>query len=270
VSPSPCRGRCAFSGASARRAVLESAKIHCSSLVPKPATWRTSRPRRDSSLDASRCGTFFTMPRNDGVSGRSTTWLISAGPGPHHPLVLFRRADGAAHQLDLDCAFHHFPVSPPPGRAFPPRPFVAQLLQRHDGGLHHVVRIVLPIDLVSTLGMPQACDHRAHRPPAITPVPSGAGFSSTCRCRICPAPGAEWWFRARAPGAGSSWPLRCPCGWPTALPWPCRRRSRPRAAGSPITTSAEKLMFLPPLTTLVTRLMATTCSFRLRLPDRCV
>ena len=37
-----------------------------------------------------------------------------------------------------------------------------------------------------------------------------------------------------------------------------------RAAGSPTTTSAEKLMFLPPLTTLVTRLMLTTCSFRFK------
>ena len=36
------------------------------------------------------------------------------------------------------------------------------------------------------------------------------------------------------------------------------------APGSPTTTSAEKLMFLPPLTTLVTRLIETTCSFRFR------
>src|SRR5713226_1296597 len=35
--------------------------------------------------------------------------------------------------------------------------------------------------------------------------------------------------------------------------WPC---------ASPTTTSAEKLRFFPPFTTLVTRLMATTCSFR--------
>src|SRR5260221_6651310 len=30
-----------------------------------------------------------------------------------------------------------------------------------------------------------------------------------------------------------------------------------------MTTSAEKLIFLPPFTTLVTRLIATTCSFKL-------
>src|SRR5579863_6545552 len=37
------------------------------------------------------------------------------------------------------------------------------------------------------------------------------------------------------------------------------------APGSPTTTSAEKLRFLPPLTTLVTRLIDTTCSLRFRL-----
>src|SRR5215467_4103647 len=36
------------------------------------------------------------------------------------------------------------------------------------------------------------------------------------------------------------------------------------SAGSPMTTSAAKDMFLPPLTTLVTRLMETTSSLRLR------
>src|SRR5262249_23081819 len=32
------------------------------------------------STTASRCGIFFTMPRNPGVSGRSTTWLIFFRP----------------------------------------------------------------------------------------------------------------------------------------------------------------------------------------------
>src|SRR6266704_1600802 len=36
------------------------------------------------------------------------------------------------------------------------------------------------------------------------------------------------------------------------------------AAGSPTTTRAEKLIFLPPLTTFVTRLIETTCSFRFK------
>src|SRR5271165_1966749 len=36
------------------------------------------------------------------------------------------------------------------------------------------------------------------------------------------------------------------------------------APGSPITTRAEKLRFLPPLTTFVTRLIETTCSLRFK------
>src|SRR5882724_11265100 len=54
-----------------------------------------------------------------------------------------------------------------------------------------------------------------------------------------------------------SMPFLMAIGTSRALPmpkpaWPCL---------SPTTTSAEKLRFLPPLTTLVTRLMATTSSF---------
>src|SRR5580704_1413530 len=46
-----------------------------------------------------------------------------------------------------------------------------------------------------------------------------------------------------------------------ALPTP---KPTTRACESPTTTRAEKLMFLPPLTTLVTRLIDTTCSFKFR------
>src|SRR5579864_3053950 len=56
-------------------------------------------------------------------------------------------------------------------------------------------------------------------------------------------------------------PLRIADGTSLALPTP---QPTTLAEGSPITTKAEKLRFLPPFTTLVTRLMATTCSFRLR------
>src|ERR1700738_3064246 len=57
--------------------------------------------------------------------------------------------------------------------------------------------------------------------------------------------------------------LRIACGTSLALPetWPTTA-----ADGSPTTTNAANDMFLPPLTTLVTRLMATTWSFRLKLP----
>src|SRR5260370_9121606 len=61
-------------------------------------------------------------------------------------------------------------------------------------------------------------------------------------------------------------PFLMAMGTSRALPipnpaWPC---------WSPTTTSAEKLRFLPPLTTLVTRLMATTSSFKFAmLTSRC-
>src|SRR3954453_15661513 len=50
-------------------------------------------------------------------------------------------------------------------------------------------------------------------------------------------------------------------GTSLALPTP---KPTTRACASPTTTRAEKLMFLRPLTTLVTRLIATTFSFRFR------
>src|SRR4051794_11483056 len=57
----------------------------------------------------------------------------------------------------------------------------------------------------------------------------------------------------------ASMPLRIADGTSFALPTP---KPTTRAEESPTTTSAEKLIFLPPLTTLVTRLIATTFSFR--------
>src|SRR6266567_8825091 len=59
----------------------------------------------------------------------------------------------------------------------------------------------------------------------------------------------------------ASMPLRIADGTSLALPTP---NPTTRADESPTTTRAEKLMFLPPLTTLVTRLIATTFSFRFR------
>src|SRR2546422_34669 len=55
----------------------------------------------------------------------------------------------------------------------------------------------------------------------------------------------------------ASMPLRIAMGTSRAFPAPCP--TCPPA--SPTTTSAEKLMFLPPFTTLVTRLIDTTWSF---------
>src|SRR5581483_514746 len=58
-------------------------------------------------------------------------------------------------------------------------------------------------------------------------------------------------------------PFLIAAGTSLALPVP---NPTIRAPGSPTTTRAEKLRFLPPLTTLVTRLMETTCSLRFSPP----
>src|SRR6185312_4754327 len=119
-----------------------------------------------------------------------------------------------------------------------------------------------PIDLVSTFWMPADSTTARTAPPAMMPVPSGAGWSSTCPAPKRPRTGCGTvvpfsgtrisdFFAASIPfliAEGTSFALPTPK--PTT-PWP-----------SPTTTSALKLRFLPPLTTLVTRLMLTTVSFR--------
>src|SRR5580704_13647880 len=62
----------------------------------------------------------------------------------------------------------------------------------------------------------------------------------------------------------ASMPFLIAAGTSLALPVP---KPTILAPGSPTTTSAEKLRFFPPLTTFVTRLIETTCSFRFRFPD---
>src|SRR5580692_2541510 len=99
-------------------------------------------------------------------------------------------------------------------------------------------------------------------PPAITPVPSGAGFNSTmpepkrpstvCGTEVCVRLIRIRFFLA------DSIPLRIACGTSLALPDP---NPTTAAEGSPTTTSAANDIFLPPLTTFVTRLIETTWSF---------
>src|SRR5687767_8835509 len=97
-------------------------------------------------------------------------------------------------------------------------------------------------------------------PPAIRPVPSGAGFSSTL-----PDPNRPvTWCGIVVPLSGTrirfflaaSIPFLMADGTSFALPTPKPTTPWP----SPTTTSALKLRFLPPLTTLVTRLIETTVS----------
>src|SRR5262252_7044804 len=117
-----------------------------------------------------------------------------------------------------------------------------------------------PSDFVRIFVMPADSTTARTAPPAMMPVPSGAGFSSTLpdpnlpriRCGIVdPASGTRirFFFAASMPfliADGTSFALPIPK--PTT-PWP-----------SPTTTRALKLRFLPPLTTFVTRLMETTVS----------
>src|SRR3954464_9227645 len=110
------------------------------------------------------------------------------------------------------------------------------------------------------LEIPAASTTARTAPPAMMPVPSGAGFSSTLPAPKLPTIGCgivvpcsgtriRFFFAASMPfliAEGTSFALPMPK--PTT-PWP-----------SPTTTSALKLRFLPPFTTLVTRLIDTTLS----------
>src|SRR5438477_1024809 len=117
-----------------------------------------------------------------------------------------------------------------------------------------------PSDFVSTFWMPHDSTTARTAPPAIRPVPSGAGFSSTL-----PEPNLPiTWCGIVVPLSGTrirlffaaSIPFLMADGTSFALPTPKPTTPWP----SPTTTSALKLRFLPPLTTFVTRLIDTTVS----------
>src|SRR5215216_3527799 len=119
-----------------------------------------------------------------------------------------------------------------------------------------------PSDLVSTFWMPHDSTTARTAPPAMRPVPSGAGLS-----RTLPEPNLPTtWCGIVVPLSGTrmrlffaaSMPFLIAEGTSFALPTPKPTTPWP----SPTTTSALKLRFLPPLTTLVTRLMLTTVSLR--------
>src|SRR5688500_5321548 len=123
-----------------------------------------------------------------------------------------------------------------------------------------------PSDLLTTLVMPAASTTARTPPPAMMPVPSGAGFSitlpapnrPTTACgTVVPLMGTRIRFFFAASIA-----LRIAEGTSFALPTPKPTTPAP----SPTTTSALKLRFLPPLTTFVTRLIWTTVSFRSNWP----
>src|SRR3984893_13571232 len=121
----------------------------------------------------------------------------------------------------------------------------------------------VPMDLVSTLEIPATSITARTGPPAMIPVPSGAGFSITWpepyRPRTWCGMVVPFKFKWIKFFFACSIALRIAMGTSRALPMP-----KPALPfWSPTTTRAEKLRSLPPLTTLVTRWMATTWSFKL-------
>src|SRR5579884_3282809 len=110
-----------------------------------------------------------------------------------HQLVLYRRLDGRAHPLQLDlgsrrCRFHLVPLACArhdySSSTALPRAAATSLRSRSLASASNVALItlcglVVPMDLVSTFCTPAEVMTARTAPPAMTPVPSGAGFSST-------------------------------------------------------------------------------------------
>src|SRR5579862_5240060 len=99
---------------------------------------------------------------------------------PHNLLVLLGGADRTAYQFDFDFAFHIRHIL----SSVKPRISATRFLSRSCSSALIVAFTTLcglcvPIDFVSTLGIPAACTTARTGPPAMTPVPSAAGFSST-------------------------------------------------------------------------------------------
>ena len=118
-----------------------------------------------------------------------------------------------------------------------------------------------PSDLLSTSWMPAHSSTARTGPPAITPVPGAAGRSRTTPAAFSPCTGCGMvpWMRGTAEEVLLGL-LDTLGDRRRAPPWPCRSRRRPVPSPSPTTTSAVKLKRRPPLTTLATRLIATTRS----------
>src|SRR5262245_36463813 len=171
-------------------------------------------------------------------------------------------ADGAPPQGGLDDALAHPRSSP----TVLPRSAATWSGGRSSRSAAIVARTMLfglfePMHLVRTLASPASSTTARTPPPAITPVPSEAGLSSTS-----PAPKRPITSKGMVPSTSGtstmlflafSIPLRIASGTSFALPRP----NPTRPALSPTTTSALKLKRRPPLTTLATRLMWTTFSF---------
>src|ERR1017187_1615607 len=233
-----------------------------------------------------RCGTLATMPRTDAESSSSTIWLRRVKPRPLMTSLCLtgvqifeRKYCSLILAVAVSCAMVKLLVkanfeSGAWGRAYIsstvlPRSAATSLLLRSWVRASKVALTTLcglaePSDLVRTFCTPAEVMTARTVLPAITPVPSGAGFSITqpapkwpstwCGIVVCVRLILNRFFLA------ASIPLRMAWGTSLAFPEPYPTTPSP---GSPTTTSAANDMFLPPLTTLVTRLIETTSSFRL-------
>src|SRR5690606_34531782 len=117
-----------------------------------------------------------------------------------------------------------------------------------------------PSDLVSTSWIPAQSRTARTGPPAMTPVPGAAGRRKTPPAAASPGTvcGMVLWMRGTRKkfSFASSTPFAMAAGTSLALPQPTPTVPSP----SPTTTRAVKLKRRPPLTTLATRLIATTRS----------
>src|SRR3974390_791758 len=106
--------------------------------------------------------------------------LLRCGNGRAHVLQLDLRPGGSRFLLDLPANARHVYSS----SAALPRAVATSFLSRSDSSALKVALItlcglVVPMDLVSTFCTPAEVITAPPAPPAITPVPSGAGFSIT-------------------------------------------------------------------------------------------
>ncbi len=201
-----------------------------------------------TSSTRTRCSTFLTAPRNDGVLLTTTTV-----PGPRKPEALDGRAHGvllarwcsssasreawpssasasglrvgAAHSPALACDRR--------GRRSACRACAATCSRlRSDLSASMVARTTLcgfelPRHLVRMSWMPALSTTARTAPPAMTPVPGEAGLRNTSPAPKWPSVSCGMVTPSSGTVKCSCAPGRCPCGSLRAPRWPCRGR-RPR------------------------------------------
>src|SRR5262249_17494335 len=164
---------------------------------------------------------------------RPCNHLIQAGKAkpPNHLLLLHRCADRRTDPLELQrgSAFvfapgHHHSSSADLPRVAATSSLLFSLFSASKVALITLCGLVVPIDLVRTFCTPADVITARTAPPAITPVPSGAGLSSTrpepnVPSTVC---GIDVLLRLTFTRffLADSIPLRMACGTSLALPEP--------------------------------------------------